>query len=81
MKDNFSVLFYAKRYILCIKFQRKKSEKSTEELSLMTLKSDVKFKENLTCGFKYNMRNLVNFDPTTQSLKISLQWALFIQSI
>ena len=29
-----------------IKFQRKKSEKSTEELSLMTLKSDAKFKEN-----------------------------------
>ena len=32
----------------------------------MTLKSDAKFKEKLTCGFKYDMRNLVNFDPTTQ---------------
>ena len=32
----------------------------------MTLKSDAKFKENLTCGFKYDMRNLVNFHPTTQ---------------
>ena len=31
----------------------------------MTLKSDVKFKEKLTCGFKYDMRNLVNFDPIT----------------
>ena len=32
----------------------------------MTLKSDVKYKERLTCGFKYDMRNLVNSYPTTQ---------------
>ena len=32
----------------------------------MTLKSNVKFKEKLTCGFKYDMKDLVNFDPTTQ---------------
>ena len=32
----------------------------------MTLKSDAKFKQKLTCGFKYDMRNLVNFHPTTQ---------------
>ena len=32
----------------------------------MTLKSDAKFKEKLACGFKYYMRNLVNFHPTTQ---------------
>ena len=42
------------------------AKKSTEELSLMTLKSDAKFKEKLICGFKYDMRNLVNFHPTTQ---------------
>ena len=35
----------------------------------MTLKSDAKFKEKLTCGFKYDMRNLVNFQPTTQKSK------------
>ena len=46
----------------------------------MTLKSDAKFKEELTCGFKYDMRNLVNFDPTTQNLKISFRWTLFVQS-
>ena len=40
-----------------VKFQLK----STEELSLMTLKSDAKFKEKLTCGFKYDMKDLVNF--------------------
>ena len=32
----------------------------------MTWKSDAKFKEKLTCGFKCDMRNLVNFHPTTQ---------------
>ena len=32
----------------------------------MTLKSDAKFKETVTCGFKYDMRNFVNFDLTTQ---------------
>ena len=32
----------------------------------MTLKSDTKFKEKLTCGFKCKMMNLVNFHPTTQ---------------
>ena len=32
----------------------------------MTLKSDVKFKEKLTCSFKYDKKNLVNFHPTTQ---------------
>ena len=35
----------------------------------MTLKSDAKFKENLICGFKYDMRNLVSFHPTTQKSK------------
>ena len=35
----------------------------------MALKNDAKFKEKLTCGFKYDMRNLVNFHPTTQISK------------
>ena len=30
------------------------------------LKSDAKFEENLTCRFKVDMRNLTNFDPSTQ---------------
>ena len=40
--------------------------RSTEELSLMTLKSNAKFKDKLTCVFKNDMRNLVNFHPTPQ---------------
>ena len=45
------------------------SQKNAEDLSPMTLKSDAKFKEKLICGFKYDMRNLVNFHPTTQKSK------------
>ena len=39
----------------------------------MTLKSDEKFGEEPTCCFKTDMRNLTNFDPSTQkSHKVSL---------
>ena len=32
----------------------------------MTMMSDAKLKEKLTCGFKYDMKDTVNFYPTTQ---------------
>ena len=35
----------------------------------MTLKSDAKLKEKLTCSFKHDLRNLVNFHPTTQNFE------------
>ena len=35
----------------------------------MRLKDDAKFKEKLTCDFKYDMRNFVNFHLTTQKSK------------
>ena len=38
----------------------------------MTLKSGSKFKEQFTCGFKHDLRNLVNFHPTTQT-----SWSFF----
>ena len=41
------------------------SLKSTEELCIMTMKSDAKFEEELTSQFKIDMRNLMNFDPST----------------
>ena len=47
----------------------------------MTFKSDAKFNEKLTCGFKYHMKNLVNFDLTTQKSEIYFGWAPFVQSI
>ena len=43
----------------------------------MTLKSDAKFKEKLTCGFKYDMRNLVKFHATTQKSEIFTSMGLF----
>ena len=45
------------------------SLKFTEELNVMTMKNDAKFKRELTCHFKTDMRNLTNFDPTTQKFK------------
>ena len=39
--------------------------KSTEELSFMAMKCHEKFEEELTHGFKNNMRNLVNFYQST----------------
>ena len=47
----------------------------------MTLKSDTKFKENLTCGFKYDMMNLVNFHPTIQKSENLFLMGFFIQNI
>ena len=41
------------------------AKKSTEELYLVTLKSDSKFKEKRTCGFKYDMKNLMNFNASS----------------
>ena len=38
----------------------------------MTLKNDSKFGKESTCRFKIDMRNLTNFDLSTQSQKFSL---------
>ena len=47
----------------------------------MRLKSDAKFKGKLTCGIKYDIRNLVNFHSVTQKYENLFQWALFVQSM
>ena len=47
--------------------------KFTEELCVMAMKNNAKFKEELTCHFKSDMRNLTNFDSNTRkSKKIAL---------
>ena len=33
----------------------------------MTMKNDAKFEKELTCQFKIEIRNLTNFDPSTQT--------------
>ena len=48
----------------------------------MKLKRDTKFGEELTCRFKIGIRNLTEFDPSTQKLKnCHFKWAPFEQSI
>ena len=42
------------------------SLKLAGELCVMTMKNDTKFEEKLTCQFKIDMRNLTNFDLSTQ---------------
>ena len=37
------------------------SLKSAEELCVMTMKNDAKFEEELTCQFKIDISNLMNF--------------------
>ena len=39
--------------------------KFTEELRVITMKSNAKFEEELTCLFKTDMSNLMNFDSST----------------
>ena len=34
----------------------------------MTMKNDAKFEQELTCPIKIDMRNLTNFDPSTQKI-------------
>ena len=41
----------------------------TDELCVMTLKNNAKFEEELACHFKIDMRNLTNFDSSTQKSK------------
>ena len=49
----------------------------TEELFIMTLKSDTKFKEKLTCGFKYDIGIFWIFTQPLESSIISLRWIIF----
>ena len=43
----------------------------------MTLKNDRKSEEELTCRFKIDMRNLTNFDPSTQKSQICTLMGFF----
>ena len=44
----------------------------------MKMKNDAIFEEEVTCQFKIDMRNLINFDLSTQKSKqFDLLWAFF----
>ena len=48
----------------------------------MTMKNDTKIEEELTCHFKTDMRNLTNFDPSTQkSPKFALKNGLLLANV
>ena len=47
----------------------------------MTRKSDAKFKEKLTCSFKHDMGNFVNFHRTTQKSKTFNFNGLFLSKV
>ena len=51
-------------FLLC-KVYNVRPKKNTEELFFMTLKSDTKFEEKLTCNLENDMGNLVNFHQST----------------
>ena len=58
------------------------SLKLTGELRVMAMKNDAKFEKELTCQFKIDMRNLTNFELSTQKFpKFALPWAAFDQSL
>ena len=42
------------------------SLKFTGEFCVMAMKNDTKFEVELICQFKIDMRNVTNFDPSTQ---------------
>ena len=46
--------------------------KKKEKLCLITLKNDAKFEEKLTLGSKNNMRNLVNFNASSENLNFDV---------
>ena len=48
-----------------IQSRKSMSLKSIEELCAMTIKNDANFEKELTCHFKVDMRNLMNFGPST----------------
>ena len=55
--------------ILLSKFRKYMSLKFTGELFVMTMKKYAKLEEELTFGFKIDMRTLMSFDPSTRNLK------------
>ena len=47
----------------------KEENVSAYQLCVMAMKNDTKIEEELTCHFKIDMRNLRNFDSSTQKSK------------
>ena len=57
------------------------AKKSTEELSLMTLKSDPKFKEKLTFCLKNDVKNSMNFNLSSEKSENLLFDGVFLSKV
>ena len=56
--QNWDFDFYPKQKMYALKL--------TKELCVMIMKNDAKFGEELACRFNIDMRDLRNFEPSTQ---------------
>ena len=57
--------------------RKRVSLKFTGELYVMRMKSDAKFEEELTCQFKIDMSNLIDFEASTwksQKFAVIIKW-------
>ena len=61
--------------ILCL------SQKTAEELSVITLKNDEKFEKEVTCTLKNDIGNSENFTGTLKNLKICTLRDFFVKGI
>ena len=52
--------------ILLSKKEKSMSLKLTGKFFVMTMKNDAKFEGKLTCKFKIDIKNLMNFDQSTR---------------
>ena len=57
------------------------SLKFTRELCVMTMKNDAQLREELTCQFKIDTRNLTNFDPSTQKSEKCTLYGLLLTEV
>ena len=73
LKKNWKVSKFGLWWDCFVQSKRNMTSKFAEELSVMKMKNNAKFEEELTCHFKTDMRNLTNFDLSTRkSKKVSL---------
>ena len=57
------------------------SLKLTDELYFITIKNDAQFEEELTCRLKIDLRNLTNFDPSTQQSQKCTLYGLHLNKV
>ena len=61
--ESLKILLWSGTYVQSVESI---SQKVTEELCVISLNSDAKFREDPTCRCKNDMRNLASFDTSTQ---------------